>query len=177
MLIILCLAATLVAVDTDKTSPLPADAQKIMNVLDAKIAELQKQAAKDLKKVQDEQAKSGKLDEALAVREVISNLEKQFTPKTDALGNPVVAASPEKAVLGTWRHKNGNHFTVQPKGAVTCTNNDVGEWAINGGKLVITWKSGWIDSFDLPDGDQMSGNTKFGTAVNGASSISASRTK
>ncbi len=96
--IALCLIATCAAEDIQNNMPI--EGQRIINVLNAKIVELQKQAVKDLAKVQDAQTRSNKLDAALAVRDAITELESRTAPTIDALGNqPGAAANPQPVAI------------------------------------------------------------------------------
>ncbi len=96
--ITLCLIATCAAEDIQNNMPI--EGQRIINVLNAKIVELQKQAVKDLAKVQDAQTRSNKLDAAVAVRDAIAELESRTAPTIDALGNqPGAAANPQPVAI------------------------------------------------------------------------------
>ncbi len=147
-LIIICLMVSLVAEETP--NPMPIEGQKILNVLNVKINELKIQAAKDLKKVQDDQTKKNKLDAALAVREQISALEQDVELSTpDAMGE---IAPSEKLVLGEWVLDGTwhGHFIVEPSGTMRCiTNGDKGTWVIAKKRITFTWSRS-TNTYSMP---------------------------
>jgi hypothetical protein len=154
------MAGMLVAADGD--NPLPVDAQKIVNVLGVKIAELQLQAVKDLRKVQDAATRNGNLDAAVAVRDVANDLDKQLVSNTDVLvssiGKPL-----DKAVLGKWTLETGAWFVLTSGGTANWHDEVSGTWTTKSGKLVINWRNGNVDTYELLADGQLTQLNKAGT--------------
>lgn len=134
IILVLCFILSITAADVleqPATSVLPVEAQRVLNNMDALIVELQRDAIKELKKVQDDQTKKGKLDEALAIREAIKKMEKQSVAPGKQPLAPV-----KQPLVGEWTdNMNNEQLTLlADKTFVGKFNNpswNVGTWEIN----------------------------------------------
>lgn len=114
---------------------LPTEARKLekdyLTSLEIAQGPIRERYLAELRKIQDQLVKAGKLEESLAIKAEIGTTMAQ-------------------PLLGRWNDTVGvGIIDLLPSGVVTNTNGSVGRWAVDGDLLRITWDNGWKHEFPL----------------------------
>jgi hypothetical protein len=151
---------------------LPDAAQRVVAKMDSAVQDAHIAAVKDLTAIKDRLTKAGDLDGALAVRGKITELQAQIG---DVLSGPKPAKKPSLAALeGRWsRLNNGNGnvdvYEFDANGSGSGRGDSCTITVSSDGKSAVQrWRSGYVDTLDLPvSGDQ----TFTGKSATGATFV------
>lgn len=123
--------------------PLPADAQKAVDLMEAQINKARQECLVKLNKCIMDITKTGNLEAAMVVKAKETEIMDAM-PKVDLFGDA-------NGVVGKWKSASGAIMEIKDDGAFIHAGGSKGKWAINTGKLLLTWDiGGGIDTFTLP---------------------------
>lgn len=137
--------------------PLPTEAQKAVDAMEAQISKARQECLVKLNKVIMDITKTGNLEAALVVKAKETEIQEAM-PHVDLFGD-------QTGVVGKWLC-NGSVREYKENGALTAGDNvERGKWNINGSKLIVVWNSGVTETFTLPiKNNILSGSNNKGTA-------------
>lgn len=137
--------------------PLPYEAQKAVDAMEAQINKARRECLAKLDKVIGDITKTGNLELAMEVKAKEKEIEDAM-PKIDLFGDA-------NGVVGTWKSGIGNIIEYKLDGSSTHSKGHVGKWNINGNKLIVSWNTGNLETFILP----IKNNTLAGSNTKGDS--------
>jgi hypothetical protein len=131
---------------------LPLAAKNVLSTLERTVIGLQKKAAADLTAIMKKEAQAGRMDKAMALNEIIKELEAQM----EAPALNAKAAKEEDKIIGRWEiqyskfeitFSRGHRFEAKMGDQL----NWQGSWKVEGDKLFVSHPiANSKDTFDLP---------------------------
>lgn len=85
--------------------------------------------------------RNGKLEEALAVKKVAELLNPEVQAK--------IVKNKVNQIVGEWRQNNSLNMNFTADGISICSNGDRGKWEMADNKFIVSWKSGWKDTYTI----------------------------
>lgn len=85
--------------------------------------------------------KSGKLEEALACKTVTELINPDIQAR--------IAKNKVNRVVGEWRLNNSMNMNFTEDGISIRSNGDRGKWEITENKFIVSWKSGYKDTYTI----------------------------
>lgn len=113
----------------------------------------------------DSLTKSGRLDDAVAVRDVIETTKEKPAMEGGVEAPHQSTFMSDVDVIGTWLEGNGTKFVLTANGHFMYAGNQPGTWRLSDDALILTWKKGRVDSYTKLDGDQLTGESTTGGKV------------
>ncbi len=148
-----------------------AAAAKAKVAYDNAVAAADAELVKKLEVRLDALTKAGRLDDALAVRDLIAAIRPKpaatagtaaaTTAAADAPGTFMAVAD----AVGMWNEGNGTPVVLHPNGRFTYANSQPGTWRLSDEALVLTWAKGRVDTYSKREGDAITGDSTLGHPV------------
>ncbi len=122
-----------------------------------------------IKKLQlrlDALTKLGRLDNALALRDLINSLKPKPAAPVAARQPPVTLFLSSAEAVGAWAEGNGTKILLNADGTfIYASGVQRGTWKVTDKALVLIWSNGRIDQYNAHDGDRISGESTTGKRV------------
>jgi len=138
---------------------------------DKAVAAADAELVKKLEVRLDALTKAGRLDDALAVRDLIAATKPKpaattgtsaaSTATADAPGSFMTIAD----AVGTWKEGNGTPVVLRADGRFIYAGSQPGTWRLSEEALVLTWAKGRVDTYNKRDGDAITGDSTLGHQV------------
>lgn len=153
-----------------KLEPIERRFQQQVQAYEAKkaqaLAPLQRQYLQQLEKLQEQYTRAGELENAIAVKAVIEELEPATQLKSGFQRAAAMPARDKNSVAGKWNWSGSwGEVTVNEDGTFSRGNDRMGEWNFKkgSGKYIFNWDQGYKDTLEL----SADGNTLKGTGTDG----------
>lgn len=122
-------------------SKLPYEAQQAVDAMELQISKARRECLVKLDKCIGDITKTGNLEAAMVVKAKETEIQDAM-PHVDFFGD-------QHGVVGKWMLTGKFPHEIKDGGVVTGIGV-AGKWEISKNKLVITWNSGYVDTFNLP---------------------------